>query len=66
MDKRAFWAVLAAASVAALVATVVARRRMEACAQAAHDDELVSQASDDSFPASDPPSYTPTSSSQTG
>jgi len=66
MNKRAFWTVMAATSVAALVASLVTKRRIEACAQAAHDDELVSQASDDSFPASDPPSYTPTSSSLTG
>ena len=57
--KQWFFAALLGAGAAALAITLVQRRRRE-LAQALEDDERVSEASEASFPASDPPSYTPT------
>lgn len=57
--RRILLAVAAGVSTAALV--LFGRARRQARAEAARQDECVNVASDDSFPASDPPSSTPVS-----
>lgn len=54
-----FGAVVGVGAVAMLAYKAVCMNRHRA--QFIHDDELVNQSIDDSFPASDPPSYTPAS-----
>lgn len=58
MRRQIGWAL---AGIAALFAYRAASRRKVAVA--AHDDDLINQAIDDSFPASDPPSFTPAAAS---
>jgi len=55
--RRIFMALAAGVSTAALI--VLGRSRRQARAEAERQDECVTVASDDSFPASDPPSTTP-------
>jgi hypothetical protein len=62
MNRSLFWTVTGA-SVAAVFAYKAIRRSMDEARRLAHEDELIHQAGDESFPASDPPSFTPTGGS---
>lgn len=66
MNRTTFWTTVIGAGAAAALAYQVVHRSRVACAAARRDDDRVNQAIDDSFPASDPPSYTPTSGTTVG
>ncbi len=57
--RRMFMALAAGVSTAALI--ILGRKRRQTRAEAEHQDECINVMSDDSFPASDPPSTTPVS-----
>ena len=65
MNRNLFLTV-AGASVAAVLAYKAIRRSMDEAQRFAREDERINEASDDSFPASDPPSFTPTGGSSVG
>jgi hypothetical protein len=64
MRRNLHWASVLTVGVATVFAYKTVRRILGNSAQAAHDDAMVNDALDASFPASDPPSYTPTSGSR--
>ncbi len=62
MNRNILWASVAAASVAAIVTYRSVRCALAEADRIARDEERINEALDESFPASDPPSYTPTAS----
>lgn len=60
--NKLIWAAVAGA--AAVIAYKVTRQNLRLAEASAHQEDLVDQMLDDSFPASDPPSNTPIASSQ--
>jgi hypothetical protein len=62
MNRNIFWASLAAASVAAVFAYRSVRCAITEAERLAHEEERINEMLDESFPASDPPSFTPASS----
>lgn len=63
MNHRLFWASVVAGSAAAIVAYRAVRRAVAEVDRVAREEEMINDTLDDSFPASDPPSYTPTGGS---
>jgi hypothetical protein len=59
VSTRTMWAVMAVAAGAGLAAMYLPGARVRRDSQQQHDadDSLVDEASEDSFPASDPPSF---------
>ena len=57
VSKRAMWAVLAVAAGAGLAAVLLPPARSRWKAQPRNQSNRVDEASEDSFPASDPPSF---------
>ena len=63
MNQRLFWASVVAGSAAAIVTYRAVRRALAEVDRVAREEEMINDTLDDSFPASDPPSYTPTGGS---
>lgn len=63
MNQRLFWASLAAGSAAAIVTYRAVRRAVAEVDRVAREEEMINETLDESFPASDPPSYTSTGGS---
>ncbi len=64
MNRSVFWAGVAAGSVAAVFAYKAVRQALIEADRVAREEDMINETLDDSFPASDPPSYTPTAGSQ--
>ncbi|MCC7044167.1 MAG: hypothetical protein IT183_09905 [Acidobacteria bacterium] len=64
MKRSIFWASVAAGSVAAAVAYKAVRHALAEADRIAREQAMINEALDESFPASDPPSYTPTAGSR--
>jgi hypothetical protein len=66
VSKRAMWAVLAVAAGAGLAAVLLPPARSRWSAQLHDQSSRVDEASEDSFPASDPPSFSADTGAQAG
>ena len=66
VSNRVMWTVLAVAAAAGLAAVLVPPARSRRRAQNNDRSNRVDEASEDSFPASDPPSFSADTGAQTG
>jgi hypothetical protein len=63
MNRSTFWVTILGAGVASAVAYHFIRQQIEFAEACARDEERLNETLDDSFPASDPPSFTPAAAS---
>ena len=63
MNRSVFWLTIIGAGVASALAYRVVRQQLEFVEACARDEDRLNETLDDSFPASDPPSFTPAAAS---